>query len=184
ATFQYTARAQEPITASARFGPDGVTGRLAAGPFRNLSDTLLHTPAPGQLAVRLEADGSFRVGLTDQLPPGQFVRGGLLDDRQQDRQVLYGKFLAAPQPRYLTSQPLLLAWADPLEIPFALVSHGRQVGSALLAVPIQFERTAPGTPVTIPGPFLECRRDNGVLLRRLKGSEHGISVHLRFQAPR
>jgi hypothetical protein len=184
ASFQYTASTQEPVVASARFGPDGIAGRLAAGPFRNPGDCLLHTPTLRLLTVRLEADGSFRAGSADVLPPGQYLTDRLLNDRQRDRQLLYAKLLVEPQPRYLVGRPLLLAWADPVDLPFALVPHARQVGSALLAVPLQYVRTPAGTRVTIPGPFLECRRDNGVPVRDLKGSWYGMRARLRFQVPR
>jgi hypothetical protein len=117
------------------------------------------------------------------LPPGQFLTDRLLDDRQRDRRLLYGKLLAEPQPRYLVSRPMLLAWADPIDLPFTLVPNARRVGAALLAVPLQFVRTPAGTQVTVPGPFLECRRDNGVPVRELKGSWYGMSARLRFQAP-
>src|SRR5262245_2883216 len=68
----------EPMTAVARFGPEGVEGKLTAGPFTGLGDVLLATPSGRNLAVRLREDGAFSTGTRDMLPAGQFLDSPVL----------------------------------------------------------------------------------------------------------
>jgi hypothetical protein len=198
APFRYTAATQEPLRVTARFGPDGVEGELSAGPFRELSDALL-SPAAARgglrpagaasgggrnLAVRLQEEGRFRAGTADILPAGQFLASAVLTDRQQRRQDVYRAFLERPVAAHLQGRDFLLAWARPIDPPFSLVPEARTVGSALLVVPLQLERPAAGTRVTIPGPFLACQR----IMPRGMGhpvleSVGAVDMHLRFQLP-
>ncbi len=171
--------------ATARFGPDGLEGLANLGPFQRIEDALLTTPGQHAVAVRLEADGSLRAGPDDELPPGQWLVGGLVSDRQRARQVLYSKLLAEPPPRFLANRHMLLAWAEPVNMHFMLVPEARTVGAALVMVPVQFERTPPGTPVTIPAAFVECRRVavSGQSFRPAILGRDKSSIRFRFQAP-
>jgi hypothetical protein len=183
--FRYTARTGAPVAAWLRFGPDGADGRVTAGPFEPLEDALINTAGPRQLAVRVAADGAFRVGAADLLPAGQYVAGGLLTDRQRDRQRLYAKLFADPEAPFLAGRRLLLAWAGPLDPRFTLGPQSTLAGSALLALPVQFERTPPGTAVTVPGPFLDYVRvdENGRHMRPVTQSADAVDLRLRFQLP-
>ncbi|MFO0841322.1 MAG: hypothetical protein U0797_02840 [Gemmataceae bacterium] len=68
---------------------------------------------------------------------------------------------------------------------FTLAEGARTTGEALLAVPIQYERTPPGTRVTVPAAFLECRRitSDGRSLQVAADSPLATSMRLRFQVP-
>jgi hypothetical protein len=183
-TFRYTQPTAEPITAVARFGPRGVEGKLTAGPFTNLADLLLSTPGGRHLSIRLRQDGTFSAGARDILPPGQYLAGTLLSDWQQRRQELYREFLAPPKAGSQEPRTLVLAWADPIEMPFSLVPGAREVGSTLLVVPLQLERPAPGSQVTVPGPLISCRRlINGSLTRLPGDTRQPAELLLRFQLP-
>jgi hypothetical protein len=185
APFRYTVRPREPLTATARFGPEGLEGRVASGPFRQLEDLLLWTPAEHPLAVRLATDGSFRAGAEDQLAAGQFLVGGLVSDRQRARLRLYEKLLAQPQARPIANRSLLLAWAEPVDMHFALAPQARMTGAALLAIPLRFERPAPGTRVTLPAALVDCQRitSDGRTLPPATESRSATSLRLRFQIP-
>jgi hypothetical protein len=185
APFRHTLRTREPIEATVRFGPQGAEGRVALGPFRQFEDVLLCTSGQHVVAVRLEADRSFRAGNEDELPAGQLIVGGLLSDRQRVHQRLYEKLLAEPQPRYIANRSLLLAWAEPVDMHFTLVPQARTTGAALLAVPLRFERTPLDTRVTIPAAFVDCRRitSDGRSLRPATESPLATSMRLRFQIP-
>lgn len=183
--FRYTLRTAEPVEATVRFGPNGAEGRVTAGPFQQLEDVVLVTPGQPALAIRLGADGAFRAGSEDQLPVGQFLVDGLLSDRQRTRQRLYEKLLAEPKPRSLAHRSLLLAWAEPVDMSFHLASEARMTGTALLTIPLRLERTPPGTPVTVPGAFLDCRRitGDGRALQVATESPLATTMRLRFQIP-
>ena len=174
-----------PIAATLRFGAEGVEGSLQAGPFSQLEDALLVAPGPHALPVVLGPDGSLRAGGEDGLQTGQLIAGSLLSDRQRVRQGLYEKLLADPAPRYLSSQNLLLAWANPMDMHFAVTKDAQLTGSALLTIPCRFERTPGDAPVTVPAAFVDCQRvgPEGRLLPAATDSRVGASVRVRFQLP-
>jgi hypothetical protein len=183
--FRRTLRTRGPVEATVRFGPKGVEGRVTPGPFRQLEDALLCTPGQHTLAIRLGPDGSFRAGSEDVLHGGQLMVGRLLTDRQRARQRLYEKLLAHPRPRYVANRSLLLAWAEPVDMHFTLGAQAGMTGSALLVIPLQFEQTPPGTRVTVPSAFVDCRRitSDGRHLQPATESPLATSMRLRFQVP-
>jgi hypothetical protein len=185
ASFRYTVRTKEPVEAKIRFGPEGAEGRVASGPFAPLEDALLCTPGRLTAAVRLGADGAFRSLPGDESYAGPMIAAGLLSDRQRGRQALYEKVLAEPRPRYLADRSLLLAWAEPVDMNFSLAPEARRTGSALVTIPLRFERTPPGTPVTVPAAFVDCRRvtSDGRAVRVATESPLATSMRLRFRLP-
>jgi hypothetical protein len=184
APFHTTTRTEEPIHAVAHFGPDGLEGKLAASPFHRLADALLTTPGGRNLSVRLQPDGAFQASSADILPKGQFLASALLSDQQQRRQDLYRSFLRQTGSTSGEGRTRLMAWAEPIDTHFALVSDARTVGTALLLLPLRLERSAPGARVTIPGPFIASRRilTNGPA-RIPATCNLGMDMRLRFQLP-
>jgi hypothetical protein len=185
ASFHYTAPTGEPLAAVAHFGPDGLEGKLAIGPFQDLSDALLAAPNGRNLAVRLRPDGTFRAGTADALPTGQFLAGAVLSDRQQRRQDFYRQALKPTSTGRPEGPPVLMAWAAPIDMHFTAAPDARTAGSALLVVPLRLERPTPGERVTIPGPLVPYRRLNsdGRPVRPALEGEPGSRQHLRFQLP-
>lgn len=59
------------------------------------------------------------------------------------------------------------------------------MGSALLTIPLRFERTPPGTRVTVPAAFVDCRRvtSDGRSLRPALESRLATQMQLRFEIP-
>lgn len=208
-SFRQTVPTPRPVIAVARFGPDGVEGRLTAAPFDQVEDALVRTPAGWgagrDVSVRLSPDGTFRAGSGDILPQRHFLAGTLLTDLQQRRQELY-RLLLDPETReaakasgasrdhlsltgkaaarHLEGKSVLLAWAKAADTHFDLVPEARHAGSALLVVPMSFERPPPGSRVTIPGPFVAFQRvRNGLPMRLTTEGRQEVDMHLRFQLP-
>src|SRR5262249_8717877 len=170
ASFRCTVDTGEPIRAVARLGPNGIEGKVMRGRFTDLADAVLSAPGDRRLAVRLGSDGTFSAGPGDILPLGEpqdtgqkkgsgerqdiFLPGAVLSDQQQRRQELYRKFLHRSGPRGSQDRTVLLVWARPVDTPFTLAQNPRTAGTALLVIPLELERPAPGTRVTIPGPLL------------------------------
>ena len=184
APFRYAAPTGAPLTAVARFGSGGLEGKLEAGPFTaDLADAVLATPSGRNLALRLGRDGTFRAGPADILPGGQFLPGAVLSDVQQQRQGLYRKFLAKPGAA-LGGRNVLLAWSRPVDTHFRFMPGVRTVGTALLLVPLQLERIAPGARALIPGPFVTCQRIvRGIPTRLTREGRAAVVLELRFQLP-
>ncbi|MCH7990096.1 MAG: hypothetical protein IID46_13225, partial [Planctomycetes bacterium] len=154
APFQFFARSSKRIEARGRFGPDGLTGTVSSGSFENLGDAIIATPAKESLAVRLNAEGLFEVGPGDLLAPGQFITGRLLSDEQRRRQSIYQQMIPGPHRKKYPEKATLLVWANPLEMPFSFPDQTKQIGSALLAIPLSIDPTPPDTEVVIPSSFL------------------------------
>jgi hypothetical protein len=135
-----------------------VTGRLNPGPFQGLADSILITPSRQPLSVGFEADNSFSARGTDILPSGQYLSSSVLTDRQQRRQAVYRALLNTALPKEWRDRSYLLAWAETSQAPVTLQAGERVVGNALVAVPLEFERPAVGTPVAIPRSFIPYSR--------------------------
>jgi hypothetical protein len=182
--FRYSFPTDRPIAAVARFGPEGLEGKLAAGPLRGLSDALLDAPGDRYLGVQLLEDGSFRAGSKDLLPQGLFLSGTMLSDRQQRRQEVYREYLKRPPAGRFEERSLLLAWADPLDMHVSIGENVRTAGNALAIIPLRWERSVPGSQVSIPGPLIPYRRIWGRgWSGPTKQSELSADQHLRFQLP-
>ena len=172
APFSYSGKLTAPITARASFGPQGLVGSIESGPFKNIADGLIAMPGAPLMAVQLTADGKFTAGPGDVLASAEFIGGTLLNDDRRRRRAIYRKLLEVPASdtakdqedrpptlqeapvRTYPNQPTLLVWADALDLQFQLPSEMQKVGSALLAIPLSFEHSTPGSPVVIPAPCL------------------------------
>jgi hypothetical protein len=171
------------LSAVARFGPDGLTGRFDAGPFRAPADGLVVTPARSPLAVRFR-ENAFTARGEDALPPDQYLTDAVLSDRQQQRQALYRQLLGKSFPKHWEGRDLLLAWADWDELPIRVGEGDRAVGAALLVTPLEFERPPAGTRVTVPRAFIPSTRIvAGRPFPLTLGGSLGSEMELRFQLP-
>jgi hypothetical protein len=171
------------VSAVGRFGPEGLEGRLAAGPFGYPADGLVYTPTRAPLAIRFGPDRAFAAGSADALPAETFLAGAVLSDRQQRRQAVYRQLLSGPLPAHLEGENLLFAWTEPDAAPFASRPEARVVGTVLLVVPLTLERTAPGTRVTIPPAFVAVRRADEARGQPTLESSYPAEMVLRFQVP-
>jgi hypothetical protein len=195
APFASTARIREPISARATFGPDGAIGTLALGPLRDAADAILAFPSHRNLAVRFTGEASdFTAGPGDQLARGQYLGADFLSPEQQRRQDVFKNLLERQTPPRYPARPTLLVWTSPLDLGFTFPEGTRQIGSALVTIPLEIDRPAPGTRLTIPAPFLSYR---GVIrpdlnVTALYDSQHDTWVSsrpqpgrtlLRFQIP-
>ena len=181
--FQYTAPA-EGMRATARFGPNGLEGRFNSGAFLNAGDAIVSSSGREFITARIGSDGTLSGSVDDMLPIGQFLPGSVLTDRQQRRQTVYRQLFAGKLPPHMEGRNLLLAWAEPRELPFAAPEGARKIGTALLIVPLEFEQPALGTRVTIPRAFVGFRRfQDGLLLHPTLDAGMPSHQRLRFQLP-
>jgi hypothetical protein len=184
APFRFTASTHEPLSVTARFGAEGIEGKLSSGPFKDVTDVLLTSPGGRNMAVRLQPDGGFRTGSAELLPPDLFLADAVLTDEQQRRQEIYREFLKRPRAEREGGLPLLLAWAKPIDTGFQLVPDSRNVGTALLVVPVNFQRLKVGSRLTIPAPLVSWQRviPGGVGKPVLEATSE-VDQLLRFQLP-
>ncbi|HEX3147734.1 MAG TPA: hypothetical protein VHR66_06595 [Gemmataceae bacterium] len=171
--------------AVARFGPDGLEGRIDGDRFQNLEDPVLISSMREAVAPRLISDGRFTAKPSDALAAGQYLASTVLSDRQQHRLTVYRQLFGSKKiPPHLEGRDYLLAWAGAECLPLVPEPGARIVGSTLLRVPLEFERTPPGTAVAIPRAFVPLRRvvGNGVAQPTLEAAS-ALEMRLRFQLP-
>ena len=152
--FKLSTQIDSPIGATAQFGQEGLEGTLQHGPLEGLSDAIVATPLSSGIGARLNGDGSFTCTPNDVLAPGQFIAGAFMDDEQRRRQTIYQKLFVRRDEFAFPARPTLLTWADPLETHFRFSDRMQSVGSALVAIPLEIQRTPPGHRVRIPSSFM------------------------------
>jgi hypothetical protein len=182
--FQSLARMDEKVSAAAHFGPNGLEGKVNLGGFHGIGDALIQAPSQRAFAIRIQPDGAFTLTAEDLLPAGHFISGAVLSDIQQKRQAIYNRLLTGSKIGRRSDDSLLVASAEPIEVPFTFEKGIRPAGSAVISVPLELERTKPDTLVTIPPAFMAFRRITslGAMRSNMEG-QHAIEQELRFQVP-
>lgn len=149
-----TTELSDSVRALAAFGPDGVTGTLDAGPFTDPQDVLIAGPAPDVVAVRMTDSQKFAAGVESALPRDVYIPGTVLNDEQVRRQQVFRQLFAPASDSVYPRQPTLLAWMKSGRTDFRSPEEYQRTDYSLVAIPIEFRRTPPGTDVVIPSPFL------------------------------
>lgn len=190
--FSHSYQLDQPVTAVGTFGPDGLSGVIATGPFRNAADAILALPSTRNVAVQLGEAGRFSSGNDDTLAPGQFLTASMLSDEQRRRREVYNLMFQDDDDRSpYPSQPTLLFWSDPLDLGFQMLEGAEQNGSALVSMPLQLTRPQEGTRVVVPGPFVTYRSVGAETAatfdaRKRRWSDpflEGVDTTLQFQLP-
>jgi hypothetical protein len=148
------------IQARATFDKNGLVGRLDTAALTNPEDLIVATPT-GRIGVDLKPDGSFEALSTRVFSNDQYIGAGLLSDEQNRRSRTMAAIFTGENAADFPSEPNLLVWSDPVDVRFEFDKGHRQLGSALVAVPLVLERPQPGTEISIPAPFLTYRQVNG-----------------------
>ncbi len=143
-----------PIRAVGQFGPLGLTGRLT-GPvdLRGTDSVIVAAPSPN-LAVSLNDDGTFLGRADAVLDRSHYLPNAILSDEQRRRMVVYQQLHQASLNEGYPDHPTIFTWTNTLAAPTPLDSAFQQSGSALFAIPLQIERTAPGTRFVVPATFV------------------------------
>ena len=160
AAFQTAGRAEEPVEAVARFDATGVTGKLSLPAGLNPGDGLIAT-SRGRMGVDLKADGDFVASADSVLEAGEFLSARVLSDEQQRRNRILAEMLTPVVGTTHTQEPILLVWTKPWEVGLSVAEAKDCVGSALVSIPIRWERPPEGSNITIPAPFLSFREVEG-----------------------
>jgi len=197
----------------ARFGPEGLEGRIDPGGLANLRDpAIVGMPGPAQ-AVTLGADGRFVAGVDGVMAAGQYNPASILSADARWRQEATRRLLQTPE-EYLSEsarpkaqapsgiagalalrrRPWMLFWCDPeLGLTWDPPAGYVERHATLALAPLDIEKTPSGTPFRIPPPFLPARsglgvqgRSNAFDSRRgewVKGLTTATDTVLRFQIP-
>lgn len=153
---EHVVHLEETVECRARFGPSGLIGSVAPLPFKGIEDAVIATPGQVALATRIRTDGSFDSGAGDVLARDEFVPDTWLSDVQQRRTDVYRLVLKRRPDGIDSARPVLHFWTDPLDAGFEFPQTNR-LGSALISMPIQMDRSIAGSEVTVPSPFIPFR---------------------------
>ncbi len=192
APLQQVLHLETPVGCRARFGPSGLTGLFGPAPFTGLTDAVITLPHQPLLAVKMGPGGSFAAGMGDVLAPGEFLADTWLSDAGQRHADIYRLALQTQDQVSPPSRPILHIWADPVDQGFVFPQTNR-LGSALVSIPLQIERSLAGSDVIIPASFIPYRGAESPDGKRptaynaIRGewadSQYAICQWLRFQMP-
>ncbi len=192
APLEQTLHLDSPIGCRARFGPSGLTGSFGPAPFTGLADAVIAVPNQPIMAAKMGPGGLFTSGADDVLTPGDFLADTWLSDVQQRHADIYGLVFQRASHLDARTRPMFHVWADPIDMGFVFPQSNR-LGSALISIPLQIERSPKGSEVSVPAPFIACRAAMGPAGERsgtyssYRGewgeSKNATSQWLRFQMP-
>jgi hypothetical protein len=154
--FQTSGELDQRVSATAMFGPDGLTGELQTGGANQAADALIAT-ANGRIGVTLRPDGSFTALSSNVFSQEQFLDAELLSDEQDRRRRVLKQLLINPKRLGEPPAPTLLFWSEPWDLGFEFPEGSRRLGAALVAVKLDLRRPPAGTTVSIPAPLLSFK---------------------------
>lgn len=157
APYTYTTTVDEPIRVSATFGENGFTGELDVGSLGEVAEAILVAPNRSPIRVRWGADQKFEARSTDILTAGTFTGSALISDEQRRQQEVLQKLLGEDSQWQAADGLTMLAWITPLATPFVVNNPERRTGSAILAVPVDLQRPAKDTLVSVPSTLIGFR---------------------------
>jgi hypothetical protein len=156
--FQSASHVDRPVRASASFMNGALTGRLQLPDGLDASDAILAT-STGRIGLTVSRDGRWSVA-QEQLGPSQFLAATVLSDEQQLRNQLMSRILVPSAEQLLPPVPTIYAWTKPWSQGL-VQSDSAPIGSAVVAVPVEWLPIPPGTTFTIPQAFLTYREIRG-----------------------
>jgi hypothetical protein len=145
---------EQPMRAIVTFGPNGVDGTFETGSFGTPEDMVIASRSLNVLAINWTAQNRLSGGADETLAPGVYAAGSLLTDQQVQRQHVYRSLLEAGTTSRFPRDPVLLAWMCPGDLSLGCPDGFNTTHRALVAIPLEYGATPPGTSVYVPSPFL------------------------------
>lgn len=180
----------EQMIARGVLSKDGLHVRLPENTPWSLEDPILSF-STGDPLLCDPSDGGFLVNTTIDVEGDRWIAGSLLSDEQQRRLEIYRRFFQ-PDKKIQRLTRRLYGWTPAW-------SHSnwnrelKQLGSALVSIPIELERPMMGTEVFVPHGLIRLQRDTtnvsltGTFDDRTgvwrKENSEGAEVGLQFTLP-
>ena len=160
AEYSASARLETPLNIHATLGPEGIRGQLTQGLPAIPEDAVLLTSS-GRLGVKLDAAGNFAATPNGVLGVGQNLAADVLSDAQRRRSEVLETLLGGTTRGKFPRQPSLACWTPPIDGGLRFAEGLQELGEALVLVPIEFRRPAPGVDMLIPSPLIQIREGIG-----------------------
>lgn len=172
------------VSATAKFGPNGIQGRISTGNLTGISDAVLSSKSRELLAINLDGNGNFSAGTANVLPPGQYSPNPVLTDKQQRRQEIIKKIHSGSAPKYLEGRDFILAWADAPVSSLLHESDTKISGDVLVVIPVEFEKSDPDASILAPRGLVSYKRyEDGKPIPVRMSASYPVDMRLRFQVP-
>ncbi len=153
-SFQASGHVNRPLRATATFADGMWGGTLQLPEGVTPSDAILATSA-GRIGLTIEPNGRWTIS-QEQLGVDQFLAATVLSDEQQRRTRLLSQILAPVAGLAPPVIPTIYAWTAPW--PEAIsVGDPAAAGSAVVAVPLEWQPLPAGAQLTIPRVLLTYR---------------------------
>ncbi|MEM8732573.1 MAG: hypothetical protein AAGG44_00020 [Planctomycetota bacterium] len=146
----------ENLIVTADFNATGVQLILPTLPSP-LEDPVLNYNLGGPMLCQGSGD-TLEVRGDQEAAGERWISGTLISTEQQRRLEIYQEFFT-PNDRVQGLSKVLYGWTKPWDQGPKWSKSLEQKGSALVALPVQLNRPAPGTPIVVPHGFVEVRRD-------------------------
>ncbi|MBC7967351.1 MAG: hypothetical protein H7Z17_15655, partial [Fuerstia sp.] len=187
---------QRPLSVTATFDEDGVTGTLESGGLTEPGELIVAGMSPDRMSLTLDSAGHFRGTPQNVLAVGNFSDRTWVSQQQHGRAEIYGSvFDNTGHDQAFPAVASLLFWAqsnrEMLDIGGSDVRRER---SLLIVHPLRMERPEIGRRITIPSPFISLRTvpdskghgfssiyDNGK--RQWSKTEASSRSFMQFQIP-
>ena len=173
------------------FGPAGLQVSGQESLLAHLQDAAIAAPR-GALALARAGAGKLLAGTAQILPSGQFIQSSFLTRSQQRHNTIESRLFNTEGP----AEPMLLDWPS-AAMPMVHLTHNPvTMNQTLLVIPLEMQRSAVGTHVEIPWPYLPYRLVPGPGLhapapvyntrnhRWLQDLSSPARIFVRFQLPR
>ncbi|MEM9367808.1 MAG: hypothetical protein AAGD07_17590 [Planctomycetota bacterium] len=149
--------AHPPIRVRGSFDSSGFCGNITGLDPLACEDVVAFAKTGVRSAVSVDAtdpQGALRCRVGDLLPKNRFVAGSLVSDEQRLRQGLLQNLFADRLSPPFGNESGLLLWTKPFPTDVEATPSFQTRGMALVSIPIEFVRPAPGTEFVVPATFI------------------------------
>ncbi len=160
AEFSTSVALPSPLVASATCDAEGIHGILTQPPKQPPEDAVI-LASTGRLGVQLDTSGAFHAGPRDTLGAGQFLAAQVLSDEQRRRSHVLETMFGGVNREALPPQPVLIYWTSPLDGGLRFGEDLQTTGTAMVMVPLTWQRPPVGSSVVIPAPLISFRETTG-----------------------
>jgi hypothetical protein len=149
----------QPVKAVASFTREGVTCTIASGPYAGVDHPIIASINNHAVGL-LTGHDTFTITPDYTLGLDQFVTSSTMSALDIQRQDIYRGLIypnsEALDVRAYPQVPSAMWWSRAMDMGFTQGSEdARKKQSALVCVPLTFERPAPGSTICIPSPILQ-----------------------------
>ena len=163
-TSKATVDLAEPWSVVGQFTSRGFEGRLNGLDAAKCQDAVVVSDSTPSLAIHITTNSNDENVLlgepTNVLPDSQFIDSALMTNQQRDRQIMM-RNLIKPSAALFGRKPTMLVWTDPIDAGVRFDKQFQRRGSALVALPISFQQSAPGDEFVVPPNFVSMELNAG-----------------------